>query len=205
MKPRYIKRISKRDFPEEVQKWIDILLYPLNASIEQTGAILEKNISLYDNLSANVRTLQVSGCSQIKGDTTQGSNTILNASYYQATIEGKNYGVQIGQPIKGLGLANDTTITNIVGSTITLSKPCNYTQKEAEFLSGGFFPVRIAYTLDFRPSSVIISNITDLEGNPTHISSGVTPQWRLENKEVVIDGISGLQAGKTYSVTFVIL
>lgn len=81
MKPRYIKRISKRDFPEEVQKWIDILLYPLNASIEQTGAILEKNISLYDNLSANVRTIQVSGCSQIKGDTTQGSNTILNASY----------------------------------------------------------------------------------------------------------------------------
>ena len=205
MKPRYIKRINRGDFPPEVQEWIDTLLYPLNASIEQTGAILEKNISLYDNLSANVRTLEVVGCSQIKGDTTAGGTAITNASYYQATIEDKNYGAQIGQPIKGLGLANDTTITNIVGSTITLSKPCNYTQKEAEFLSGGFFPVRIAHTLDFRPSSVIISNIIDLEGNPTFISSGVTPQWRLENKEVVIDGISGLQAGRTYSVTFVIL
>ena len=123
----------------------------------------------------------------------------------QATIDNVAQGVQVGQTIRGLGIPTNTTITAISNTTITLSNPCNLTQIGAGYLSGGFFPIRILYNLNFRPSSVIISNITDLQGNPTFISSGVTPQWRLEEKEVVIDGISGLQAGKNYNITFLIM
>lgn len=205
MKPHSIKRINRQDFPADVQSWIDILLYPLNANIEQNSLILQKNISLNDNIAVDVRTLQVAGCSEIKGNTQQGSAQITNASYYQATIDNVAQGVQVGQTIRGLGIPTNTTITAISNTTITLSNPCNLTQIGAGYLSGGFFPIRILYNLNFRPSSVIISNITDLQGNPTFISSGVTPQWRLEEKEVVIDGISGLQAGKNYNITFLIM
>lgn len=205
MKPRYIKRINKQDFPPEVQQWIDTLLYPLNASIEQNGQILQKNISLSDNIAAETRPLQVVGCSEIKADTTSGSSELINATYYQATIDGVNYGVQVGQKVSGLGIPPGTTILSVSGSSITLSSPCTVTQKQAGILSGGFFPLRIAYTLEFRPSSVIISSVADINGNPTFISSGVTPQWRIEGREIVIDGISGLQAGRTYNITFVIL
>jgi hypothetical protein len=205
MKPHSIKRINRQDFPVDVQSWIDILLYPLNANIEQNSLILQKNISLADNIAADVRVLQVAGCSEIKGNTTAGSNQITNASFYQATIDDVAQGVQVGQTIRGLGIPTNTVITAVSGSTVTLSNPCNLTQIGAGYLSGGFFPLRILYNLSFRPSSVIVSNITDLQGNPTFISSGVTPQWRLEEKEIIIDGISGLQAGKTYNITFLIL
>lgn len=205
MKPRSIKRINKQDFPPEVQAWIDILLYPLNASVEQTNIILSKNISLSDNIAAEVRVLRIEGCSEITASTTSGSNTLINASYYQSTIDGVNYGAQVGQAIWGLGIPPGTLITSVSGSSITMSQACTITQTNAGLLCGGFFPLRIAFTIDFRPSSVFISSVTDINGNPTYISSGVTPQWRLDGNEVVIDGISGLQAGRSYNITFVLL
>lgn len=205
MKPRYIKRIIKDDFPDDVKPWIDTLLYPLNSSIEQTSQILQKNISLIDNLAAEVRTLQIVGSSSITGNITQGSNVITNALYYQATIDGVNYGVHPGIAVNGLGLPPGTTITSVAGSTITLSQNSSISQTGAKYLAGGFFPLRISFNLSFRPNSVFISNVTDLQGNPTYITEGVTPQWRLEGNEIVVDGISGLQAGRTYNITFVIL
>jgi hypothetical protein len=205
MKPRYIKRIIKDDFPQEVRTWIDTLLYPLNASIEQNSQILQKNISLIDNLAAEVRTLQIVGSSLITGNSTEGSNIITDSVYYQAVIDGVNYGVQPGQPVAGLGLPPGTTVVSVSGSTITLSQNSNITQKNAKYQAGGFFPLRLSYNLSFRPTSVFVSNIADLQGNPTYISEGVTPQWRIEGRDIVIDGISGLEAGRSYNITFVIL
>lgn len=205
MKPRYIKRIIRSDFPEEVQNWIDTLLYPLNSSIEQTNQILEKNVSLIDNIAADVRTFQVVGSSCISGNIIAGTNQITNSSYYNAVIDGVTYGIQANLPINGLGLPPGTTITSVSGSTITLSQISSITQSGAKFLAGGYYPLNIQHSLTFRPVSVFISNVTDLQGNPTYIAEGITPQWRLDGQNVLIDGISGLQAGRTYNITFVIL
>lgn len=205
MKPRYTKRIRKDDFPTDVQKWIDILLYPLNAGISETSQILEKNISLYDNIAAEVKTLRIDGCSKITADSVIGSNTVTNAVYYSATIDGITYGPSAGQSFWGFGFPPGTTISSVSGSTIVLSQTSSITQSNANYLCGGFFPLTIAQTLSFRPSSVIISNITDLQGNPTYIAEGVTPQWRFDRNNIIIDGISGLQAGRAYNITFIIL
>lgn len=205
MKPRYIKRIIKDDFPLDVQEWIDTLLYPLNSNIEQNSQILSKNISLNDNIAADVRTLTVSGSSLITANSTEGSNVLLNAQYYQAVINDITYGPQVNQPIKGLDLPPGTFITSINAGTITLSQNSLVTQTNGKYQAGGNYPLTISYTLPFRPSSILISNITDLQGNPTYIMEGVTPQWRLDGNNVIIDSISGLEAGKSYNITFVIL
>lgn len=205
MKLISIKRILKDDFPPEVQQWIGTLLFPLNTNIEHTSEILQKNVTLTDNIAAEVKTIQVVGSSMITGNSTAGSNLITNASYYQAIIDGATYGVSANQSINGLGLPPGTVITSVNGNTLTLSQNSSISQTGAKYLSGGFFPLNIQHTLSFRPTAVFISNVTDLQGNPTYIAEGVTPQWRLDSQNVIIDGISGLQAGRTYNITFVIL
>lgn len=205
MKPRYIKRIIKEDFPEEVQEWIDTLLYPLNAQIEQTNLILEKNITLNDNIVAAFKTITIEGASVIRADTTAASNILSNVVYYQGNIDGKICGLQEGQKIQGVGIVPGTTVQTVSGSTVTLSQAVQYTQKGAEFLCGGLFPFTFQHGLTVRPEIVLLVKTEDTASIKPPLISGVTAQWELLGSSVVISSVTGLTAGRQYKLTFLVL
>lgn len=205
MKPRYIKRIIKEDFPPEIQEWIDTLLYPLNQNIEQFNDILDKNVTLNDNIIAAFKQLTITGCSMIKGDTVAGSNLIQNASYYQATIEGVNYGLQEGQSIQGVGLNSGTTVISVAGSNVGLSQNALYAQTGADFMVGGNFPLTFSHGLTVRPSVVLIVKVDDTSPLQALQTQAFSAQWDLDGNNVIVKAIPGLQAGRQYKVTFLIL
>jgi hypothetical protein len=203
MKPGGIKRIIKEDFPAEIQKWIDTLLYPLNQNIEQTKLILDKNLTFEDNILASIRTLTLDGTSLLIADSTADSNVLTNPSYYQATIDGTVYGIQPNLKVDGEGVLPDTLIA-IVGTNITLSLPVQYTQTKGEFVVGGSFPFKFAHGLTVRPSVVMVAKIEDTAILKAPLTRGVFVQWDLSGDSIVIKALTGLQAGKRYKVTFLI-
>lgn len=204
MKPRYIKRIIKEDFPADVQKWIDILLYPLNQNIEQTNQILTKNITLNDNIVAALKTLTVTGTSVLTADSAANGLELANPSCYRATIEGSLYGLQIGQKIEGVGILPGTTVAN-VSATVTLSQPAQFDQSRAEFIVGGNFPLAFSHGLSVRPSVVLVVRVDDMASIKAPLTNGFSCTWGLDGNNVTVSAITGLQAGRTYQVTFLII
>lgn len=209
MKLTGIKRIIKEDFPPEIQKWIDTLLYPLNQNIEQTKEALTQNLNIEDNLLATVKTLTLDGTSVITANSTAGSAVLTNPVYYNATIANptlggqETYGVQVGQKIDGVGITEGTTIAK-VGATITLSSPVQYTQTNGEFVAGGKFPFKFTHGLTVRPTIVLVAKIVDTVALKAPLARGVFVHWDLEGDNIVIKALTGLQAGKRYNVSFLI-
>ena len=205
MKTHYIKRIIKEDFPPKVQEWIDTLLYPLNQNIEQFNEIFSHNVNLSDNIQSTLKTVTISGSSPLRGDTVAGSATISNPAFYQASINGNLYGVQQGLAIQGVGIFTGTAISTATDTAVTLTQACQYTQKGAEFLVGGNFPITFTHGLKVKPSVVLIVKVDDQISPQTYQTQAFCPQWDVNNDNVVIKAISGLQSGRTYKITFLVL
>jgi hypothetical protein len=59
MKLPTFKRIVSEEFPEQ-RKWLPKLIAPLNSFLEQVTQGLNKNITVQDNLDAEIKTITVS-------------------------------------------------------------------------------------------------------------------------------------------------
>jgi hypothetical protein len=55
-----IQRLVTEDFPEQ-KKWLGKLLQPLNQFMESIYSTLNKNITIADNLAADIRTIELDG------------------------------------------------------------------------------------------------------------------------------------------------
>lgn len=55
------KRITVEGFPDEVRKWIPKLLEPLNRFMEEINRALNRNLTLNENMAAQIRTVVVDG------------------------------------------------------------------------------------------------------------------------------------------------
>lgn len=203
MKPGGIKRIIKEDFPVEVQKWIDTLLYPLNQNLEQTKLILDKSVTFNDNILATFKTLTLDGSTVLTANSTAGSAVLTNPAYYQATIEDKTYGVQPNLKVAGDGVLPGTFIDKI-GTTVTLTQPVQYTQTNGEFIVGGMYPFKFSHGLSVRPSVVLVVKVEELTPLKPPLANAVFAHWDLDGDNVVLKAVSGLQAGKRYKLTFLI-
>lgn len=56
-----IQRLVLEDFPTDERKWLGKLLQPVNQFFESVYSALNRNLSLADNLSADVRTVELDG------------------------------------------------------------------------------------------------------------------------------------------------
>lgn len=83
-----IKRIIKENMPEEVQKWIDLLLFPLNNAISQFTYALSNQLTINDNMLGTVKTFN------------------LTSSQFPFTF---NHGLNIQPKICFIGQINDTS------------------------------------------------------------------------------------------------
>lgn len=121
----------------------------------------------YDNLVA------------INGDTTSGQNTITNASALNATYDINL--LRIGQTINTIssGFAADVTITNIAGSTITVSAAANATQTGGIFTAdtpAGTYFINSASFSD--PQNVLtVNNITG--SDDSDYDAALTPKYAI--------------------------
>lgn len=60
-----VRRLSTEDFPEQA-KWIDKLLGPINAYMEQTTTALNRGLTIGDNFAGQVRTVELNGTFPVK-------------------------------------------------------------------------------------------------------------------------------------------
>ena len=93
-------------------------------------------------------------------------------------------------------LANQLTISdNFLGSV----KTQQVTTKS--------FPLTFKHGLSVKPGILFIGYIADTSSNPAIFTTAPFAQWHIptDTTSVVIDTITGLDATKTYNVTFVIL
>lgn len=58
-----IKRFLADDYPGDVQKWINTLLYPLNLLLNTLYANLNNGLTIAQNLTAQINTLSITGSS----------------------------------------------------------------------------------------------------------------------------------------------
>lgn len=61
-----IARLVLESFPKDEQKWLGILLQPLNQFIEATYAALNRGLTLKDNLAADIRELNCDSAGPFK-------------------------------------------------------------------------------------------------------------------------------------------
>lgn len=178
-----VKRIYKEQFPNDVQKWIDQLLYPLNNALSQFVFAFNNNITLSDNLIAATKSFTLTGTSIITGDTTTGSNTIQNAEYYQYTpTNGTNYGVQNNLIVQGIGITSGTTISNIYdmvfSTTATIPTVTSSSPKVLTSVVGASnFQIGQAITGPGIPSGTVITAVgstTLTMSNPSSLSTAIT-------------------------------
>lgn len=89
-----IKRIIKEQLPADVQKWIDVLLIPINNFISQVTYALTNQLTLTDNFLATIKTVTLS-TAQFPYTFNHGLNvqpTILFIGQIQESINGTPVG-----------------------------------------------------------------------------------------------------------------
>ena len=59
------QKISQEDFPEQ-SKWIDRLIAPINSFMERLTAVLNKGITVNDNMSGAITTVELNGTWPVK-------------------------------------------------------------------------------------------------------------------------------------------
>lgn len=95
-----IKRIIKEQLPSDVQKWVDVLLIPINNFISQVTYALTNQLTLTDNFLATVKTVTIGS-----GDFPYSFNHGLNV---QPTIL---FIGQIQEAVNGTPISNITVLT----------------------------------------------------------------------------------------------
>ena len=207
MKVTNIKRIIKEQMPTDVQKWIDQLLFPLNNAISQFTYALTNQLTITDNFLGSIRTIQISGSSVLTGDTSAGSSTIANASYSQYNPIGSvnQYGIQKGAAVVGVGIPASAVITNISGTNVTISQNANATQIGGKFQVGGSYPITFTHNLAVKPQIMWIVSAAEVASSPVILTEGLFPDWYTNGADIIVRNISGLEAGRTYNITFAIL
>lgn len=96
------RRLNKEDF-EDAPNWVDKLLTSLNAFMESTYNILNKNISLTDNLNFQVyKTSFETLATYTNGD--------FNPLSFSKTVKGRVIGIIVGQIKKEDGSSLDTAV-----------------------------------------------------------------------------------------------
>lgn len=195
-KPPRNRRMLVEDYPADQQQWIGKLLQILNQFMDETTFALSNNVSLTENAYVQVKTLNFKGNSSILGTISSGSNSITNAS--------STYDLITGMSITGDGIPVNTTITNIVGTTITISNNATKTITGVPLIVGSNFPLNFQYTLSGNPIGMHILDIYENVNNPLPIATGVNINWEYINGQIIIRHISGLRANIDYTATFLV-
>lgn len=198
-----VKRIFKEQFPPDVQKWIDQLLYPLNNAIAQFSFAFTNNITLSDNAVASTKTFTLPGSSIITGDMTAGSATMINCNYYQYNAPNINpgYGIQQNLVVQGIGIPSSCKIATVSGANITFTAACTATQTSAKVLVGGQFPFTFQHGLAARPTILLLDSCLETSASPPTIMEGVYIDWYVNGANIIINNITGLVAGRSYNIT----
>lgn len=198
-----VKRIFKEQFPPDVQKWIDQLLYPLNNAIAQFTFAFNNNITLSDNAVAVTKTFTIVGSTVFSGDMVAGAATLTNCKYYQYNAPNvtQGYGLQVNVPVQGIGIPQATLVSSISGTNVVLSAPCTATQLNAKILAGGQFPYTFQHGLATRPTILLLDSVLETSASPPTIMEGVYVDWFVNGSNIVINNITGLVAGRSYNVT----
>jgi hypothetical protein len=204
-----IKRIIKEDFPNEVQKWIDKLLLPFNNAISQFTYALTNQLTISENHLGSLKVLELSGASLITGDITAGSTQVIRATFFTDSID-QQYGVQVNQAVTGPGISPGTVISSIntLGSgigVITLSRPATLTRYGVNLLAGGDFPFIFQNPINVKPQIVFLAKIQETSANPVTLAHAPVVQWYTDGTSITIQNITGLEAGRRYTVTLVVL
>jgi len=95
------------DFPEQ-QDWIQDLIQPLNEFMQSVINALSSDLTLTENLRANIKTLRITGSSNITGDIISGSSTIFNPSSLE--------GLRSRLFLEGTGVSSEAEISSIFDS-----------------------------------------------------------------------------------------
>ena len=262
-----LKRLLIEDFPDQ-QEWISKLILPLNEFMQNVINALNRDLTLSDNLRANLKTLRITGSSTVSGDIYADSNVIFRPSSLEGLVaklpvENENIpaGTTVssiftnefidaanttavgtnditgisstvnyieGQPISGPGIPINSTVYSIVSGTaikinnlliaggsataniklergILLSQAAIGTALGAKINCGGSYPMYFQYNMAVRPTLVYIGAIVENSANPEVIKVAPFIDWGLGQNQVIIRNITGLTAGKEYTITFVLI
>ena len=72
-------------------------------------------------------------------------------------------------------------------------------------VNGSSPTVQFTWKFSTNPVGVLILRALDSSSSPTVVTSAVTCDWSFSSGVVTINNITGLTAGKTYSVTFLVI
>jgi len=194
--PPSVRRLLVEDFPSDQQEWIGTLLQILNQFMDETEFALNKGVSLTKNSLVQVKTMTFKGNATIKGTLTSGMNTITNVS--------STYSLANGMRISGDGIPVNTVITNISGSTITISNNASITGVGVPLIVGNNFPLTFKNELAGKPIAIMIGDIYEDISNPKTIVDPTTLTWDFSGSQITINHITGLRANVNHSVTFII-
>ncbi len=61
-----VKRVTEEEFPADVKKWLGKLLGPLNQFMEQVTGALNRNLTVNDNMSGEIKSITLDGTFPLK-------------------------------------------------------------------------------------------------------------------------------------------
>jgi hypothetical protein len=90
----------------------------------------------------------------------------------------------------------------ILQNGVTVADNMKSLKKELTIQANQAYPIKIAYTLNERPSFVVLGSLREDTGSPSAPASAVYPHWEIKDNTLEVTMV-GLDASKRYKITLI--
>ncbi len=181
------RRLLQEDFPDQAE-WIEKLLQPINAYMEQSAAAM-KSLTVSENMQGDMKEVELDGTFPVRvswngpkpvsvlvGKLTKSDNsdtnhiltttgTLTSGSNVIATLDSVT-GLKAGQKVSGTGIADDTHVVSISGFTLTMSKNATATTVNGSLSFSLDQAVQVRWEYD-QSGSLAIQSVTGITPTPS--------------------------------------